>query len=226
MDSKEANNQIQQMMNFILNEAKDKAEEIHTKGLEEFSIERFRIVNQQKEKIRQEYAKKTKQVETSCAIARSTAINKARLEKIKARNGVLEKITEDVRQQLVSQASNKQFVQDLITQGLLMLLEDEVTVQCRKEDEAMVKTVLEPAATAYSNIIKTQAGVTKRCKLSLSPQYLPGAPSTSGVPSCLGGVVLSCQNGSIKIDNTVDVRMRLALEQDKPKIRSLLFPSK
>mmetsp|Transcript_26126 Transcript_26126/g.60923 ORF Transcript_26126/g.60923 Transcript_26126/m.60923 type:complete len:219 (-) Transcript_26126:175-831(-) len=218
MDSTEAQNQIQQMMNFILNEAKDKAEEINTKGLEEFSIERFRIVNQQKEKIRQEYAKKAKQVETSCAIARSTAINKARLEKIKARSEVLDKVSGDVKSNLVSAAKDKKFVQDLITQGLLMLLEDEVAVTCRKEDEALVKSVLDGAAQSYSDVIKKQSGATKKCKLSLTSENLPAGS--------MGGVVLGCQNGSIKIDNTVDVRLRLVMEQDKPKIRSLLFPGK
>merc|ERR1719421_2374513 len=49
-----------------------------------------------KDKIRQEYVRKAKQVDTQCAIARSTAINRSRLEKIKARQEVLGKVEEDV----------------------------------------------------------------------------------------------------------------------------------
>merc|ERR1719352_197333 len=93
------------MESFILKEANDKAEEINEKGLEEFGIEKFRIVTGQKEKIRQEYARKAKSVETQCAIARSLAINKARLEKIKARQDVLGKVSSDSQVSLAQQDS-------------------------------------------------------------------------------------------------------------------------
>merc|ERR1719456_375064 len=103
MNDQEAKAQIAQMESFILKEAQDKSEEIESKGLEEFGIEKFRIVTSQKEKIRQEYAKKAKQVETQCAIARSMAINKSRLEKIKARQEAIGKISDDVKSSLAQQ---------------------------------------------------------------------------------------------------------------------------
>merc|ERR1719321_330888 len=103
------------MMAFILNEAKDKAEEIDAKGMEEFSLEKFKIVNQQKEKIRAEFAKKAKQVETQCAIARSTAINRSRLEKIKARQEVLGKVQEDVTAKLQKELNDPSKHKKLIT---------------------------------------------------------------------------------------------------------------
>merc|ERR1719235_2340156 len=96
MDDKEAERQIQQMVNFILNEAKDKAEEIEAKALEDFNIEKLKLVQQMKDKIRQEHVRKSKQVETQRAIARSTAINQSRLQKIAARNEMLGKVKDDV----------------------------------------------------------------------------------------------------------------------------------
>merc|ERR1711904_202589 len=142
MDDKEAERQIQQMVNFILNEAKDKAEEIEAKALEDFNIEKLKLVQQQKDKIRQDYVRKAKQVETQCAIARSTAINRSRLEKIKARQEVLGKVQEDVTAKLLaelrSEPKHKKLITDLITQGLLVLLEDDVVVQCRDFDKSMV----------------------------------------------------------------------------------------
>eukprot|EP00747_Dinoflagellata_sp_TGD_P220053 gnl/TRDRNA2_/TRDRNA2_92068_c0_seq2.p1 gnl/TRDRNA2_/TRDRNA2_92068_c0~~gnl/TRDRNA2_/TRDRNA2_92068_c0_seq2.p1 ORF type:complete len:223 (+),score=85.67 gnl/TRDRNA2_/TRDRNA2_92068_c0_seq2:113-781(+) len=222
MEAKEAQNQIQQMMNFILCEAKDKADEINTKGLEEFSIEKFRLVNQQKEKIRQEYAKKAKQVETQCAIARSMAINKSRLEKIKARQEAITKISKDVQSSLVNslkqEAAGKSFLTKSIVQGLLMLLEDEVIIVCRQSDKPLVEACMSQAANDYAAVIQKEAGIAKKCKLAVSSEFLP--------PSCLGGVKLACQNGTITIDNTIDARLQLVLEQDKPKIRALLFPLK
>ena len=52
MDDSQSAAQIAQMVNFILNEAKDKAEEIDAQTLEEYNIEKMKIGNNMKEKIR------------------------------------------------------------------------------------------------------------------------------------------------------------------------------
>jgi len=118
------------------------------------------------------------------------------------------------------------FITKLILQGALMLLEEDVTVQCRESDVAVVTKCLAPAAAAYAATVKKEAGVDKAVKLTIDKtNYLPPAPKAgSEAKSCLGGVVLSCQNGSISIDNTVDLRLQLVIEQDKPSIRKMLFP--
>jgi len=229
MDDKEAERQIQQMVNFILNEAKDKAEEIEAKALEDFNIEKLKLVQQMKEKIRQDYVRKAKQVETQCAIARSTAINRSRLEKIKARQEVLGKVQDDVtaklQAELRSEPKHKKLITSLITQGLLMLLEDEVSVQCRECDSNLVQGCLADAAASYSNVIKQQTGVSKNVKLAIDRSgFLPGPPGGGAGKSCIGGIVLSCSDGKIKVNNTLDERLKLTMELDKPAIRGLLFP--
>lgn len=62
-DDLEAQAQIQQMVKFILNEAKDKAQEIEARALEDFNIEKLKLVQQMKDKIRHEFDKKAKQLE-------------------------------------------------------------------------------------------------------------------------------------------------------------------
>lgn len=217
------------MTNFILAEAKDKASDIAKKGDEEFQIEVHRLITEQKEKVRQAYERKVKQIETQYAIAKSMAINKQRLEKIKARQEVIGKVADDVRikvaQDMQNQDQSKQFITKLIVQGLLMLLEGDVTVRCRECDTKLVQSCLASAAEEYSKIIKKETGATKTCKLAVDKTFLHPPPSTSNDgPSCLGGVVLFCQKGKISIDNTIDVRLQLVMDQDKPTIRSQLFP--
>mmetsp|Transcript_5920 Transcript_5920/g.12037 ORF Transcript_5920/g.12037 Transcript_5920/m.12037 type:complete len:234 (+) Transcript_5920:102-803(+) len=226
--SAETQNQILQMTQFILNEAKDKAEEISAKALQEFSVEKLKVVNSTKAKILQEYERKSKQIDTQHAIARSTAINRSRLEKIKARQEVIGNIADDsiagLTKELTNEAKSREFITKLIVQGLLMLLEDHVQVRCRACDDALVSGCLGAAAAEYSKIVKAQTGATKSCTLSLDKAVkLPPAPTGQPGPSCLGGVVLACQNGTIIIDNTVDARLQLVLEQAKPTIRHLLF---
>lgn len=67
-DDAEAQRQIQQMVKFILNEARDKAQEIEARSLEDFNIEKLKLVQQMKDKIRQEYDKKAKKLETQRAM--------------------------------------------------------------------------------------------------------------------------------------------------------------
>lgn len=54
--------QISIMISFIEKEAQEKASEIRVKSDEEFTIEKARIVQSQKQKITQEFEKKEKQV--------------------------------------------------------------------------------------------------------------------------------------------------------------------
>merc|ERR1712194_210277 len=213
----EANKQITQMISFILAEAKDKANDIDKKGEEEFSIEVHRLITEQKEKTRGSFEKKTKQIETQYAIAKSMAINKMRLEKIKARQEVMIKLADEVRAKLTGASSDKAFVTKLITQGLLMLLEEDVVVRCRAADKSMVQGCLAAAAAEYTKLIKDQTGADKKCKLVIDETNAVDASS-------LGGVILSNQDGKITIDNTLDLRLKLVMEQDKPAIRKLLFP--
>jgi len=227
MDSKEAQTQIEQMISFIASEATDRANEIQKKGDEEFSIEVHRLITEQKEKVRQTYEKKVKQIETQYAIAKSMAINKQRLEKIKARQEVMGKVETEAETQLAGKSNDPKFITDLIVQGLLMLLEKEVQVRCREEDAKLVEKALTAAQEKYTKVIKDESGVTKDVKLTLDKQtWLNPAPKAGKTgPSCLGGVVLFCQNNTITVDNTVDARLKLVMEQAKPAIRGLLFPT-
>merc|ERR1711948_177141 len=109
------------------------------------------------------------------------------------------------------------FVTKLLVQGLLMLLEEQVVVKCRAADKAMVQGCLSAAAAEYSKLIKDQTGADKKCNLTIDEKDALDA-------SCLGGGVLSNQDGKITIDNTIDLRLKLVMEQDKPAIRKSLFP--
>mmetsp|Transcript_57484 Transcript_57484/g.161249 ORF Transcript_57484/g.161249 Transcript_57484/m.161249 type:complete len:227 (-) Transcript_57484:198-878(-) len=216
----ETQKQVDGMIFHILSEAKDKAEEINAKALQEFNIEKAKVVKAEKEKIIQEYDRKAKALDTERAIARSTAINKSRLEKIRARQDVIMQIASDskgkLQAELKNQAKTQEFITKLIVQGMLMLLEDEVEVRCRAADDALVTSCLPGAQDQYAKAIATETGAKKACKLSLDKSVKLSA-------DCLGGVVLACQRGTITIDNTVDSRMGLVLEQAKPTIRRLLF---
>ena len=222
MEDKDAQRQIQQMVNFILNEAKDKAEEIDAKSMEDFNIEKLKLIQQMKEKVRKEYALKAKKIETQSAIARSTSINKSRLRTIQERNTLLMQAVDMLKKSLSETVKKtdqyKKILMDLIVQGALMLLEPEVTVLCRKEDTALVKSVLDEAHKKYSSEIKSHTGGVVRSVKFIVDESRP-------LLNKIGGVVVQTQGGSIRVDNTLDTRLELLVEKDKPAIRRILFPS-
>lgn len=63
MDDEEVQKQLDHMVKFIFREADEKASEIQAKAQEEFSIEKARIVQDEKLKITKLYETKEKQIE-------------------------------------------------------------------------------------------------------------------------------------------------------------------
>jgi len=221
MDEAEAQRQIKQMVNFILNEAKDKAEEIEAKALEDFNIEKLKLVQQMKEKIRQDMARKTKALETQRAIARSKAINESRLQKMIKRNDFINQTKDEISNTLSAIMGNKgeatRIYSSLLTESAMQLLEEDLEVRCRKSDIATVESAYQAAAQKYSQQIKQQTGVDKKVKFITSKTHF--LPENS-----VGGVTVLCHDSLIRVDNTLDTRIRQHMETNTPMMREILFP--
>uniref|UniRef100_A0A8C9GE43 V-type proton ATPase subunit E-like n=1 Tax=Piliocolobus tephrosceles TaxID=591936 RepID=A0A8C9GE43_9PRIM len=230
LDDAEAQKQIQQMVNFILNEAKDKAHEIEAKALEDFNIEKLRIVQKMKEKIRLEFQKKAKQMEIKRSMSRSSAINKARLKKMCAKDQVFKEIykisSEKLAELYKDKEKYKNLIIDLIVQSLYYMQEPHVIIRCRDVDKAIVESCFNEAVQKYNDKLKTKFNITKNVKIELdkSGNYLPPPPSNDNEgKSCLGGIILSTPNRKINCDNTLDVRLKLAIEYCTPEIKRMFF---
>jgi len=81
--------QIQQMVEFIKQEANEKANEIRVAADEEFNIQKLNLVEAEKIKIRKEYERKSSQIEVKKKIEYSTQLNAARLRLLQARDDFL-----------------------------------------------------------------------------------------------------------------------------------------
>jgi V-type H+-transporting ATPase subunit E len=211
--------QVHEVQRFVLAKASHIANAIAIMSEEEFSVEVSRLVSRGKHLLRLDYEQKTKHIDVQHTIARSKAVNKQRLEKMRARENALCEIQKDVKTLLATTKQSEEFLTKLIVQGQLMLLEPEVMVRCRECDKELVESCLDNASQEYARIIKEETGATKSCKLRVAEgDFLPA--------SSLGGVSLSCFGGKISIDNTVDARLELVMQQAKPAIRARLFPTK
>eukprot|EP01094_Clydonella_sp_ATCC50884_P005533 TRINITY_DN1446_c0_g1_i1.p1 TRINITY_DN1446_c0_g1~~TRINITY_DN1446_c0_g1_i1.p1 ORF type:complete len:234 (+),score=120.15 TRINITY_DN1446_c0_g1_i1:74-775(+) len=221
MSDSQVKQQLQQMVNFIQQEAREKAEEIRVQAEEEFNIERQSIVREEKKKISKEHERKMKQVEVRKKIARSNELNQARIRVLKAQEEAIQQIYNMASQKLADVASSggyEQMLSALLVQGLIKLGEDEVELICRQCDEGVLQKSLAAAQSDY----KQKTG--KDVQLTINQVHrLAPPPSGQPGPSCCGGVLLSARGGRILCNNTLEQRLALAYEAFLPDIRMALF---
>jgi len=167
------------MTAFIRQEALEKAREIHLKADEEFSIEKSKLVRQETQRIDAEYEKKHTQAGMSQQITASTLANRQRLRVLSSKQQLLDGLFEDAGKKLAETvgsgngngngggkkgkknggAGNGSFdyesvVKGLVLEGLYALVENKVSVRCRKKDTEVVKKAAESAKKEYSEKLK------------------------------------------------------------------------
>jgi len=211
---------IQQMVNFIKQEAKEKCEEIMIKAEEEFNQEKTRHVQEKRASIKKEMERKFKQVENQRRIAFSNEVNAARLKVLQSRDEVVNQVKTVVMNELfklgdANSAGYKDLCQKLILQGMYQLNEAVVVVRCRKSDVSIVQSAAGEASKAY------KAAMGKECKVDVDKENLP-AKDDPAAP-CAGGVRLFTPDFAISCDNTLNGRMDVVLSQKMPEIKILLF---
>ncbi|CAO1622758.1 unnamed protein product [Parajaminaea phylloscopi] len=212
LNDDEVLSEMKKMVAFIKQEAMEKAREIQVKADEEFAIEKSKIVRQEAINIDNTYEKKIKQTKVANKIAESNATNKSRLEVLQARESHLQDLFEAARSKLASLSEDKQkygpLLTQLILQGLLQLLEPKVEVTGRDKDKDQLKKSADEAKKLYKEKSGRDVEITTKAGLSKESS---------------GGVKLAGHGGKIRIDNTLDERLRLLEELMLPEIRLSLF---
>mmetsp|Transcript_10174 Transcript_10174/g.21231 ORF Transcript_10174/g.21231 Transcript_10174/m.21231 type:complete len:223 (+) Transcript_10174:124-792(+) len=217
-----ASDQIRQMVNFILQEAHEKANEIRVKTEHDFNLEKQTLVHEAKLSIQDIFAKKEKDHEVQERIARSAEIGACRVKKMKIRDDLLNTLISEAGAKcaVVARGANyPQLLQKLIVQCLIKIEESDTVIYCRKEDAATVKKVLPDAVKEYVEIMKRESSVT------LKPNVTMNTDSNKDlVESTHGGILMTALNGKIVCDNTMSSRLQLVYEELLPAIRAILFP--
>ncbi|XP_024368002.1 V-type proton ATPase subunit E [Physcomitrium patens] len=180
MNDLEVSKQVQQLVQFIRQEAEEKANEISVSAEEEFNIEKLQIVEAEKKKIRQEFERKEKQVEVRRKIEYSTQLNASRLKLLQAQDDLVRKMKEAAEKQLqmVGSSDNEDYpklLEALIIQGLLRLKEHSTQLRCREQDLEIVQSVIGSTKQAYAeklNVDVPEVFVDEE-------HFLPGPPGSS-----------------------------------------------
>mmetsp|Transcript_70580 Transcript_70580/g.63381 ORF Transcript_70580/g.63381 Transcript_70580/m.63381 type:complete len:242 (-) Transcript_70580:58-783(-) len=219
-DDKDAKKRITQMINFILQEAREKADEIRMKADEEFQIEKGRILNPERLKLNQEFDRKFKDLEIKQKIERSTQVNKARLQVLEKRGELMKQVENDGYKRLSSLKSDtnkyKEMLKNLMIQGFIRIDEETVVVRVVKEDLELAQSIFDDAVSEYKKIWKSSVGASDPINASLDKsRFLPA--------SVIGGVSVYARNDKICLDNTLQARLGVCQQALMPILRGRLF---
>ncbi|KAF9472458.1 ATPase V1/A1 complex subunit E [Pholiota conissans] len=213
LNDEEVLSEMNKMVAFIKQEALEKAREIKIKADEEFAIEKARLVKQEQQAIDAQYEKRRKGAEVAQKIAQSTITNKSRLKLLHKREEVLQEIFSAVREPEMPICKRgsvyEQFLEGIITESFLYILEPKVTIYSRKSDADIVKQAAQSATRSYKEISGRDVDV------DIQP--------TIADDSSQGGVKLVSGTGRISLDNTMEERLRLLEDKMLPEIRKDLF---
>lgn len=202
------------MKAFIEKEAQEKAREIKLKADEEYEIEKASIVRSETAAIDATYEQKFKKASLAQQITKSTIGNKTRLRILSTKDEVLNEIFDAAKAKLSSISSNKgeyrpAFI-GLIEEGLLALMEDEVSLRVREEDLSLAKEAIEEAAKNYEATTKDSIKIN-----IVEDDFLS--------KDCAGGVIVINKDGKIEVNNTLDERLKLLSQEALPGLRLELF---
>ncbi|CAL1528907.1 unnamed protein product [Lymnaea stagnalis] len=217
MSDTEVQGQIKHMIAFIEQEASEKVEEIDAKAEEEFNLEKGRLVQSARAKVMDYYDKKIKQVELQKKIQQSNLLNTSRLQILKRKEELLNDLLDEARRsahKTVNEdpARYRETMITLTLQGLAQLLEPKITVQVRQQDAELMKQIVPEVQQKYKKVTHDKYEV----KLTVDDlNFLPS--------ELIGGVVLSAHGDKIRINNTLNERLKLISRQMQPEVRETLF---
>ncbi|KAJ7043323.1 ATPase, V1/A1 complex, subunit E [Mycena alexandri] len=212
MNDDEVLNEMNKMVAFIKQEAMEKAREIRVKADEEFAIEKAKLVKQEQQAIDAQYEKKRKGAEVAQKIAQSTLTNKSRLKLLHRREEHLQDLFSTSRTSVLTLAKDEgryvQFLEGVIVQGFLQVMEPSTTIHVRARDVDLAGQAAAGAAETYKE---------------LSGREMKFEVEGSLAEDGAGGVKLVSGSRRITLDNTLDERLRLLEDRMLPEIRHDLF---
>lgn len=230
MSDSQVDTELRKMTAFIRQEALEKAREIHLKADEEFSIEKSKLVRQETQRIDAEYEKKHTQAGMSQQITASTLANRQRLRILASKQELLDGLFEQAGKKLAETVGSgnggkkgkkngggaggvdyESVLKGLVLEGLYALVENKVSIRCRKKDTEVVKKAIEGAKKEYSENLKGR-------EVEVTVDEKENLPEESA-----GGVVIFNGTGKIEINNTFEERLKLLETDALPSVRLSLF---
>jgi len=209
---------IKQMVAFIRQEARDKAEEIEVRAKEECNVEVMKMTDREKAKMREEFKQREKRIEIENKITKQKVLDGYRMELLKAEDSKKTELKEMVQKRFANVVKDsgkyKEFLKQAMIQAFLLIWdEEEVSVSCRKQDQSVVKSLMDPALAEVKSRAEKECNTKLKMKASFNNKPV----------KCSGGVIVSARGGKVVCDNTLDARLNIVMRTELPMVRERLF---
>lgn len=127
-----------------------------------------------------EHEKAKKDFITQKKIEKSKLLTDSRFSTMRARDAKMQELKLEVISKLATIAQDpkyRELLKFLIAEGLMTLLEHEVTLRCRKSDLALVEEELPKAVTLFKETMQKATGVVPTCTVTIDKEnFLPPGP--------------------------------------------------
>jgi V-type H+-transporting ATPase subunit E len=236
--------QIHQMVNFIMQEAHEKVNEIRLRTDHDFNLEKQKLIRDGRIRIHEDFERKEKDAEIQARVQRSNAVGQAKVRKLNVRADLMASLQKNAMERLQTFVESNpeaygQLLSALLLQSLIKMEELEVGIKCRQEDVATIQSIIPSVLEKYQTQKRTlyqeerkNRGEEERT-LSES-QWLDILPNPTiivnedprfmlSTEQHIGGIMVMADRGLIMCDNTLKTRLELAMEQGMPYMRSVLF---
>mmetsp|Transcript_30901 Transcript_30901/g.22481 ORF Transcript_30901/g.22481 Transcript_30901/m.22481 type:complete len:198 (-) Transcript_30901:208-801(-) len=194
------------MIAFIQTHGKERVAEIQKQATDEYTIGKEKQIEADKKRLTENYDAKLQNAEAKLKIEMSAKQNKLRIEKMQIINELVEKLQHDAKRSMVENlkknpAQYEKLLKDLLMQGLIKLIEADITLRVRKSDLAMVKKIVDPAVAEYKKKMTTQVkacmGRDIPCRIKIDDKNFLPEFDESAEQSCMGGFVMYARRNRI-----------------------------
>ena len=202
----------------------------------DFTVSKEKMIDAEKKRLYEQYNKDLNIAEINLKIEKSAEANKVRISKMSQTNVLVESLREDARVSMHDKMSNdraaySELLKKLLVQGLIKLIERNVTLRCRESDHEILQAVIDDAVSEYKQLMLSQVKDLEGkddipCTVTIDDtKRLPEYNDQDPTNSCLGGFVMYARKNRIVCSQTLDDRVNLVYEQAIPAMRASLFPS-
>lgn len=204
---------IQSMIDFIEREALEKVEELEAAAQEEYDVEKMRVVETEKSKIRAQHEKKKVQVDIDCRVSKANFSKNQRMRVMSERAKVMDSLYEATKESILKTISDENTYQNLLLlliRESLLSIRASVTISCIEGDKKKISSLIPQVVDWYRNEMKETITLTVS-DAALSKEEV------------WGGVLVSTPNGRIVCNNTLAHRAKTCFEEQLPTVRYHLF---
>merc|ERR1740139_2092747 len=152
---------LNSMIEFIEQSGKERCEEIQRQAKQDFAVGKEQAIENEKKRLKDNFENKLVNAEVQLKIKKSAQQNKARIDRMRAINELVEKLLVETKKSMAAKFNEnpeeyKDLLEQLLIQGLIKLHETKVALRCRKSDVGVLKSVIEGAVATYKNLMLTK----------------------------------------------------------------------